>query len=187
MTFSRLTIALLGATGALAGAMLPVPANGSAPSGCTSIAAVPPTFSGIQYGAAIVGIFTNYSDTGAGCADCHTTNNGTTFPSGSLSLDPGDSPSPYVNLLGVDGQGASSPNHPGYVYVVPNHPEQSFLFLKVACDSPGAGLRMPLNNYAGGLSVEQIALIYDWIAEGAPAGTTDGIFRGTFDLRGFEP
>lgn len=152
------------------------------PSGCTSIADVPPIYNGIQYGAAILGIFTDYSGVGNGCADCHTSNGGTTFPSGALDLDPGDTPSPYANLIGVE-----SPQHPGFVYVVPNHPEQSFLFMKVACDNPGGGQRMPLGNYAGGLSVDQIALLYDWIAEGAPAGTTDGVFRGTFDIRGFTP
>jgi hypothetical protein len=63
--------------------------------------------------------------------------------------------------------------------------------MKVDCDDPGgnggAGARMPLDNYAGGLTAQQIALIYDWIAEGAPAGTTDGIFRNGFDIRGIVP
>ena len=109
---------------------------------------------------------------------------GVDVPTGALDLDPADSPSPYRNLIDVQ-----SPWYPGYVYVVPNHPEQSLLFMKVDCDDPGgnggAGARMPLDNYAGGLTVQQIALIYDWIAEGAPAGTTDGIFRNGFDVRGF--
>ena len=37
------------------------------------------------------------------------------------------------------------------------------------------------------LTADQQATIYDWIAAGAPVGTTDQIFRGTFDLRGFVP
>ncbi|HEY7872170.1 MAG TPA: c-type cytochrome [Rudaea sp.] len=154
--------------------------HAAAPSGCTSIQGVAPIFGGIQFGAAIVGIFTNYSGNGDGCADCHTTNGGTTAPTGDLDLDPADSPSPYRNLINVQ-----SPWYPGYAYVVPNHPEQSLLFMKMDCDNPGAGARMPLDNYAGGLTVQQIALIYDWIAEGAPAGTTDGVFRNGFDIRGF--
>lgn len=140
-----------------------------------------PIYSGIEFGAAIqTGIFTDFNGQGNGCADCHTTNGGATVPTGELDLDPADSPSPYKNLIGVQ-----SPLYPGYTYVVPNHPEQSLLYMKVDCDNPGAGARMPLNNYAGGLTVQQIALIYDWIAEGALSGTTDGIFRNGFDIRGF--
>ena len=75
---------------------------------------------------------------------------------------------------------------PELTYVIPGHPERSLLFQKVNCDTPPEGTRMPFNNYAGGLSVEQQALIYDWIAAGAPVGTTDAIFRGTFDPRGFD-
>lgn len=166
---------------ATASGLVSLPASGlTPPSGCTSIANVAPIYSGIQFGAAIEGIFTNFSGMGQGCADCHTTNMGQQGASGGLDLDPQDDPSPYVNLINVP-----SAMHAGYTYVVPNHPEQSLLFMKVACDNPGAGARMPLDNYAGGLTVDQIALIYDWIAEGAPAGTTDGIFRGTFDIRGF--
>ena len=29
-----------------------------------------------------------------------------------------------------------------------------------------------------------MAQIWDWIAEGAPVDTTDGVFHGTFDIRG---
>ncbi len=176
-------VAALAACGALASSLV---ANAQTPpSGCTSIAGVPPIYSGIEFGAAIEGIFTNYNGMGNGCADCHTTNGGSTMPTGELDLDPADTPSPYVNLLGMNRDGVDSPLYAGYVYVVPNHPEQSLLFMKVDCDNPGAGARMPLNNYMGGLSVQQIALIYDWIADGAPAGTTDGIFRNGFDIRGF--
>lgn len=153
------------------------------PSGCTSIQNVAPIYSGIEFGAAIEGIFTDFNGKGNGCADCHTTNGGTTSPTGELDLDPADSPSPYKNLIGVQ-----SPLYSGYTYVVPNHPEQSLLYMKVDCDEPPyypTSQRMPLNNYAGGLTMQQIALIYDWIAEGAPSGTTDGIFRNGFDIRGF--
>jgi len=153
---------------------------GVPPSGCTSIAAIPVAQS-IQYGAAIQTIFINYSGVGAGCADCHTSAMGTVFPAGGLDLDPVDSPSPYVNLINMPSFDA-----PDLTYVIPGHPEQSLLFQKVNCDTPPEGTRMPFNNYAGGLSVEQQALIYDWIAAGAPVGTTDAIFRGSFDPRGFD-
>jgi hypothetical protein len=158
---------------------LPLPARSTTPSGCTPIDTVPPIYSGIQFAAAIDGIFTNYNGAGNGCADCHTTAMGSQAAAGGLDLDPSET-SPWTNLVGVP-----SALYPGYVYVVPNHPEQSLLFLKIDCDQPGAGVRMPLGGYAGGLTVEQIATIYDWIAEGAPAGTTDGIFRNGFDPRGF--
>lgn len=151
-----------------------------APSGCTSIAAIP-VAKAIQYGAGIQTILINFNGLGMGCADCHTTLGGTVQPSGNLDLDPVDSPSPYVNLINVPSFDA-----PELTYVVPGHPEQSLLFQKVNCDTPGEQARMPLDNYGGGLSVEQQALIYDWIAAGAPVGTTDAIFRGTFDVRGFD-
>ncbi|MBS0569724.1 MAG: hypothetical protein JSS28_03900 [Proteobacteria bacterium] len=176
---ASLSLALATLGSAAAGMALSLPAAGvTPPSGCTSIQNVPPMYSGIQFGAAIEGIFTHFNDTN-GCTDCHTTTMGSQLPAGGLDLDPQDDPSPYVNLINVP-----SALYSGYTYVVPNHPEQSLLFMKVACDNPGVGSRMPLT-YAA-LTAEQIALIYDWIAEGAPAGTTDGIFRGTFDIRGFD-
>jgi len=157
--------------------------SGVAPSGCTPIDYLPTAYSGIQFGAAIEGMFVNFNGIGNGCADCHTTAGGTQTPSGNLDLDPQDSPSPYVNLINVPSDG-----DPSLIYVVPNHPEQSLLFQKVNCDTPGTGVRMPYQGYPDGMTTltpYQQALIYDWIAEGAPAGTTDGIFRGTFDIRGF--
>lgn len=161
-----------------------VPAHaGVTPSGCTPLDSVPPTYSGISFGAAIEGIFINYNGLGNGCADCHTTAMGAQTPSGNLDLDPQDAPSPYVNLINVPSYYDAS-----LFYVVPNHPEQSLLFQKVNCDTPGEGARMPYGGYPDGLttlSPYQQALIYDWIAEGAPAGTTDGVFRNGFDVRGF--
>jgi hypothetical protein len=52
-------------------------------------------------------------------------------------------------------------------------------------DTGGAGQQMPSGGAFGGLTAYQQALIYDWIAAGAPAGTTDVVFRSTFDIRGF--
>jgi hypothetical protein len=156
--------------------------GGVPPSGCTSIQNIPVAQS-IQFNAGIVQIFINFNGMANGCADCHTSMMGNMFPSGGLDLDPADSPSPYVNLINMPSFDAPDQ---GLTYVIPNHPEQSFLFQKVNCDTPPEGTRMPFNNYAGGLTVQQQALIYDWIAAGAPVGTTDDIFRGTFDVRGFD-
>lgn len=147
------------------------------PSVCTDISSVPPTYSGIQYGAAIQGTFDNFLTNGgsAGCTDCHTSAGGT--PAGHLSLEDGVS---YLNLIKVPSYEDAS-----VFYVVPNHPEQSLLFQKINCDTPAVGARMPFGLPSDTLSPDQQALIYDWIAEGAPVGTTDGVFRNGFDIRGF--
>jgi cytochrome c peroxidase len=144
---------------------------------------VQPIYSGIEYGAAIQGLFDNFLSNGgsAGCADCHTSAGGMT-PTGNLDLDDGVS---WANLFNVP-----SAEDASLTYVVPNHPERSLLFQKINCDTPGVGARMPYLGYPDGtttLTADQQALIYDWIAEGAPVGTTDGVFRDSFDLRGFTP
>ncbi|MBS0487632.1 MAG: hypothetical protein JSS13_09840 [Proteobacteria bacterium] len=147
------------------------------PNGCTSIADVPPQFSGIQFGAAIQGLFDNFLTNGgtAGCVDCHTSP--ASGAAGHLDLTDGVS---WAHLFDV-----TSYNDHNIKYVVPNHPEQSLLFQKVNCDNPATGARMPFGFPPGTLSPEQQATIYDWIAEGAPSGITDGIFRNGFDVRGF--
>lgn len=148
----------------------------AAPSGCTDISAVPVQYT-ITYGAAIQGLFDNFLTNGgtAGCIDCHFAPPPT--PAGNLDLTDGVSWSHLVNQF--------SSEDSGLVYVVPNHPEQSLLFQKINCDFPAVGVRMPYGYPSGTLSPEQQALIYDWIAGGAPVGTTDGIFRNGFDVRGF--
>lgn len=144
---------------------------------CTDISQIPVQYT-LDYGAAIQsGIFHNYSGMGFGCDQCHT--GGFNAASGNLDLDAADSPSPYTNLINVE-----SALYSGYIYVVPNHPEQSLLFQKINCATLATGAQMPLND-VGGLTAYQQALIYDWIAAGAPSGTTDTLFRNTFDIRGF--
>jgi len=143
------------------------------PSGCTDISAVPPIYSGIEYSAAIQGLF---DDFGAGaCTDCHFAP--PPAPAGDLDLTGGISWSQLVNHV--------SSQDSNLIRVVPNHPEQSLLFQKINCDTPAIGARMPYGYPPGTLTAEQQALIYDWIAEGAPVGATDGIFRSGFDARGF--
>jgi len=143
------------------------------PASCTSLSGAP-SHPAIDYGAAIQTIFTSFNGVN-GCSDCHTSSGG---PAGGLNLDPLET-SPWVNIVNVPS--GESP----YNYVTPGKPELSYLFRKINCDSPDAGTRMPQGFAA--LSVDQQATIYDWIAAGAPVGTTDQIFRGTFDLRGFVP
>ncbi len=152
-------------------------ASNVVPSGCTSIQDVPPIYGGIEYGAAIQGLFDNFLTNGgtAGCVDCHI--DPASQAAGHLDLTDGNS---WRDLVKVPSNEDS-----GIVYVVPNHPDQSLLFQKINCTNPAVGVQMPLDYPAGTLSPEQQALIYDWIAEGAPVGTTDGIFRNGFDIRGF--
>jgi hypothetical protein len=160
-------------------------ASAQTPSGCTDISSEPPAYSGIQFAAAIqANIFINFLSppSAAGCADCHTTAMGTQFPSGNLDLDPQDDPPPYENIVNVPAY-----NAPDLTYVVPGHPERSLLFWKVNCSDPVSGGQMPYQGYPDGmttLTTYQMAQIWDWIAEGAPVQTTDGIFLGTFDIRG---
>jgi hypothetical protein len=145
------------------------------PSGCTSIAEVPPQYGGIQYGAAIQGMFDDFNGMNVGCTMCHFTPPPT--PSGHLNLDDGKS---WKALVGV-----ASWEDPALTYVVPSHPEQSLLFAKINCDTPPIGARMPYGFPSDTLTPEQQALVWDWIAAGAPVGVSEGIFRNGFDPRGF--
>ena len=172
--------ALAATVSAVATASVSWPATDVAPSGCTSIANEPAIYSGIQYGAVIQGIFDNFLNNGgmAGCVDCHT--HPKSGASGHLDLTDGFAWADLVNVPSFD--------DPNVIYVVPNHPEQSLLFQKINCDIPAVGGRMPFQGYPDGMTTlgpDQQALIYDWIAEGAPVGTTDGLFRNGFDVRGY--
>lgn len=135
-----------------------------AASGCTNLDAVPIQFT-IDYQSAIQGIFDNH------CIECHS----------------GDPPLPADLDLGAGGSwshlfNVPSSQNPAFTRVAPNHPDQSLLFLKVNCDIPGVGHRMPYGRDA--LQPEDQALIFDWIAAGAPSTTTDVIFSGGFEVRG---
>ena len=134
-----------------------------AASGCTDLDAVPIEYV-IDYQAAIQGIFDD------NCIECHSGD----APPADLDLSPGGS---WSHLFRVP-----SWQDPSYTRVLPNYPYQSLLFLKVNCDTPGVGQRMPFGRLP--LSAEDQALIADWIAEGAPPTTTDGIFRSGFETRG---
>ena len=147
------------------------------PSGCTDIRNVPVTYA-IEYAASIQGLFNDFSGMSSGCVDCHfSAEMGT--PAGNLDLSAGVSWAHLVN--------ATSAEDASLVYVVPGHPELSLLFWKVNCDSPVAGVRMPYGGYGGGLTAEQQALVYDWIAQGASVATTDTLFQSGFDIRGLSP
>jgi hypothetical protein len=61
--------------------------------------------------------------------------------------------------------GQSSSQSGDLLRVTPGDPEASLFWQKIACTSPGVGQPMPPP--AGGLSVDLMGLIYDWIAQGA--------------------
>jgi hypothetical protein len=175
VTSQRFPLRSLIVVAAIVSALIPLTAVktmaiDATPSGCTSIEDIPVTY-GIEYGAAIQGIFNDFDGMGDGCVDCHVN----PMPAGGLSLESGIS---WGNLVAQPSNEDAS-----LIYVVPKSPKKSLLFQKVNCDSPDVGDRMPLG--FGDLSPEQQALIYDWIAEGAPSGTTDDIFHNDFDPRGF--
>lgn len=134
------------------------------PSGCTNLDAVPIRYA-IDYQAAIQGIFNDH------CVECHS--GAPPLPAG-LDLSAGGSWSHLINV-------ASSQN-PAFIRVIPDDPYTSLLFLKVNCDTPGVGQRMPFGGPP--LDDDLQALILDWIAEGAPSTSTDGIFRSGFEMRG---
>jgi len=168
---------LAACTGSLIALAASSPAESqTAPSGCTSIQDVPPIYSGIQYGAAVQGLFDDFNGMDVGCTMCHFTP--PPMPSGNLDLSDGVSWSQLVNM--------PSDEDASIIYVVPGHPEQSLLFQKINCDVPAVGSRMPYAFPSDTLSPQQQALIWDWIAAGAPVGATDGVFRNGFDIRGFE-
>ena len=128
--------------------MMAAPLAAQTPSGCIDISDQPPSYSGIQFAAAIqTNIFVNFLSppSQAGCADCHTTLMGTQSPSGNLDLDPQDDPPPYDNIVNVPSDTDST-----LTYVVPNHPERSLLFWKVNCTDPVAGDQMPSDGYPTG-------------------------------------
>ncbi len=72
------------------------------------------------------------------------------------------------------------------IYVVPGRPDRSLPFRKINCDSPGLWRAHAARRLRRRLSVDQ-QLIYDWIAAGALPGTSEGLFRNGFDVRGFVP
>lgn len=134
-----------------------------AASGCTNLDVVPIQFT-IDYQSAIQGIFNNY------CVECHEGKD----PPGGLDLSAGGS---WSHLIHVP-----SSQNGTFIRVVPDQPLASLLFLKINCDNPGVGQRMPYNRDA--LQPEDQALIFDWIAAGAPSTTTDIVFSGGFEVRG---
>lgn len=113
-------------------------------------------------------------DSEQACTICHGS-------SGDLSLSFG---SAHAQLLGADGAGAPSAgdtNTPPMLRVKPGEPLASSLFVKLNCDVPPFGGRMPLG---GSPNAELQALVHDWIASGALMPNSPGGLR--LFVAGFE-
>lgn len=105
------------------------------------------------------------------CAACHGGQAG-------LSLSTANA---RLGLIGDDEQGTPATGNAAILRVRPFEPLASALFLKLNCDVPPFGGRMPPG---GGASTEFQALVYDWIAAGALMPDSFGgqrLFIGSFE------
>ena len=133
---------------------------------CDDLGGVP-LFYDLDYNTDIQPIFSDN-----GCADCH---NGS---DGGLNLSANNG-SALLALLGY----ASEVN--GQNLIEPHDPGSSYLFEKINCDTPANGSRMPPSGEA--LSLEDQAIIYDWIYQGALGEFPPGLwFRDIINRSSFE-
>jgi uncharacterized protein YsxB (DUF464 family) len=101
-----------------------------------------------------------------GCLNCHN-------EASSLRLDQGNQS--HANLFCEETR-SRVPATSGKL-VVPGRPEQSWLYLRVACEHPeDRAFRMPRNGET--LFREELRVIYDWIKQGALSAET--IFKNRF-------
>ncbi len=91
------------------------------------------------------------------CVSCHTDEGRT--PASNLNLKTGVSIANLVNIASVGKSGA--------VRVIPGNPSGSYLIQKLEGAPDIVGLRMPRNGPPY-LTTEQVALIRQWIQNGAP-------------------
>ena len=88
-------------------------------------------------------------------AGCHSSGS----VGGGLVLEAGSS---FADLVGTDGQGVASSQQPAVKRVAPGDPDNSYLIMKL---EGTAGSRMPRGQAP--LTAEEIAVIRQWITEGA--------------------
>jgi hypothetical protein len=106
------------------------------------------------------------------CASCHGSQGG-------LSLSTANA---RIALIGANERGTPSSGNSTILRVRPLEPLASALFLKLNCDVPPFGGRMPLGGSAA--STEFQALVHDWIAAGALMPDSFGgerLFIGSFE------
>lgn len=135
------------------------------PAGCDLAFLAEPQTHSFDYAAQIQPIWNQF------CADCHVQHGGN--PAVGLDLEP---PFSRDNMVLVP-----SAQEPTVALVWPGQPALSLLWHKLNCDAPGplsGGHRMPFGRppLPPGLQ----ALVYDWIAAGAP---TTLFLRDGFDER----
>jgi hypothetical protein len=124
--------------------VLSAAAAGGTPTGCENISTIAP-FTQVSYSQNIQPIFNS-----AECLSCHGGGGG----AAGLNLEALNS---YTSLLNPS---TGSPR------VLPGDPLNSVLFLKINCDFPGFGSRMPMD--LNPLSAVRQQLFFDWIRLGAP-------------------
>ena len=134
------------------------------PSECDSIDAVLMRFD-IDYATDVQPVWDQH------CANCHVASGGA--PLAGLELDTGVS---WEQLVGV-----ASSQDASLTRVLPWDAPSSLLYQKVNCYFPAIGSRMPFERPE--LSVEEQALIHDWIALGASSTTSEVIFLSGFEVR----
>ena len=93
------------------------------------------------------------------CTACHTDDGRT--PSSNLNLKSGVAISNLLNVACV------CPGHASVMRVIPGNPSGSYLIQKLEGASDIVGLRMPRNGPPY-LTTDQVALIRQWIQNGAP-------------------
>lgn len=91
------------------------------------------------------------------CSTCHRTDGFADLRGIPLRLTDTEAYDQLINQPGVQ--------DPSFIYVVPGDSASSLLFIKISTDTPPFGNRMPL--FSPSLTDEEIALIRDWIDEGA--------------------
>lgn len=118
----------------------------------------------ITLGQLVDEIFNNSALGGQRCANCH----GGGSPLGGMNLETLELAA--ANLLGADEEGVPANGNASYLRVDPGNPDDSYIVLKLEGDSR-AGSQMPLGQSP--LTVDQIALVRDWIANGAPINSSN--------------
>lgn len=121
--------------------------------GCQGNVSVPPPPMGqpVSFANQIQPIFT------AHCIDCHA-GSGPPLSGVTLSLEAGVAYAEIVNQ--------PSEQDASFKLVVPGIPNGSLLYWKVSSDTPPVGSTMPL--FGARLSANELALLRDWITQGAP-------------------
>ncbi len=120
-----------------------------------------PDVEGVTLADLVNNIFNNQALGDQRCTICHSGGS----PLGGLNLSSVELA--YANLVGANGEGVSANGNANFRRVLPGEPDESYIILKLEGDAR-AGSQMPLGRAP--LSQDQINMVRDWIANGAPAG-----------------